>query len=113
MNGSSATITITWNTTDFATGNYTISAYAWPVPLETNVQDNNLTSLITVKVTMPGDLMLPFGVVDMKDIAYVAKHFSTDPSNPSWDPNADINGDGRVDMKDIAVVAKNFGKHDP
>jgi hypothetical protein len=109
--GNSTVQTVVWNTTGFAYGNYTISAYAWPVPFETNTSNNNLTSPVTVMVTMPGDLMLPFGVVDMKDIAYVAKRFGTTPSAPLWDPNADIDGSGRVDMKDIATVAKNFGKH--
>jgi len=111
--GNSTVQTVVWNTTDFAYGNYTISAYAWPVPFETNIQNNNLTSPITVMVGMPGDIVSPFGVIDMKDIAYVAKRFGTDPSKPLWDPNADLNGDGKVDMKDIATVAKNFGKHYP
>ena len=111
MNGSSTTVTVIWDTTDFATGNYTLSVYAHPVPGETNTANNNLTSPVTVMVMMPGDILPPFGAVDMKDIAYVAKRFSTDPSKPLWDPNADINGDGKIDMKDIATVAKNFGKH--
>jgi hypothetical protein len=111
--GNSTIQTVVWNTTGFAYGNYTISAYAWPVPGETNTQNNNLISPITVMVTMPGDLIAPFGTVDMKDIAYVAKRFGTTPSTPLWDPNADINGDGKVDMKDIATVARNFGKHYP
>jgi hypothetical protein len=38
--GSSATVTFTWDTTGFTKGNYTISAYAWPVPGETNTVDN-------------------------------------------------------------------------
>ncbi len=46
----------------------------------------------------------------MKDVAYVAKRFGSNPSSPLWDPNADLNDDGRFDMKDIAAVAKNFGK---
>lgn len=113
VNGTSTVLSFSWSTTGFAKGNYTISAYAESVPGETNTQDNNLTSATAIMlVTMPGDLMPPFGVVDMKDIAYVAKHFATDPSSPSWDPNADINGDGKVDMKDIALVAKYFGKRD-
>jgi len=33
-------LTFTWNTTGFAEGNYTISAYAWPVPGETDTADN-------------------------------------------------------------------------
>ena len=38
--GNSTTITITWNTTGIAIGNYVISAYAWPVPGETETVDN-------------------------------------------------------------------------
>jgi hypothetical protein len=111
--GNSIVQTVVWNTTGFAYGNYTMSAYAWPVPDETNTHNNNLTSPITVMVTMPGDLVAPFGVIDMRDVAYVAKRFGTNPSNPLWNPNADINNDGTVDMRDIAMVAKNFGKHYP
>jgi outer membrane protein assembly factor BamB/PKD repeat protein len=113
LNGTSTVLNFSWNTTGFAKGNYTISAYAEPVPGETSTQDNSLASPTPVVLTVfPGDLMAQFGVVDMKDIAYVAKHFATNPSSPSWDPNADINSDGKVDMKDIALVAKYFGKRD-
>ncbi|MEM2567690.1 MAG: CARDB domain-containing protein [Candidatus Bathyarchaeia archaeon] len=31
QSGESTTLTFTWNTTDFAKGNYTLCAYAWPV----------------------------------------------------------------------------------
>jgi hypothetical protein len=112
-NGTTTQLNFSWNTTGFAKGNYTISAYAQPVPGETNTGDNNLTNSTAIMiVVLPGDLMPPFGSVDMKDIAYVAKRFGTDPSKPLWDPNADINGDGKVDMRDVAIVAKYFGKHD-
>ena len=40
--GNSAEVTFTWNTTGFPEGNYTISAYAWPVPGETDIADNTL-----------------------------------------------------------------------
>jgi parallel beta-helix repeat protein len=36
----STSITITWDTTGFAMGNYTISAYAWPVAGEADTTDN-------------------------------------------------------------------------
>jgi hypothetical protein len=36
----STTIVLDWNTTGFAPGNYTISAYASPLPGETNTADN-------------------------------------------------------------------------
>lgn len=113
MNGTSATMAFTWNTTGFARGNYTITAYAWPVPEEINTADNNFTDPVTVVVGMLGDLMPPFGAIDMKDIAYVAKRFGTTPSAPLWDPNADFDNSGKVDMKDIAVVARHFGERAP
>jgi uncharacterized repeat protein (TIGR01451 family) len=36
-------ITFLWNTTGFSSGNYTISAYATPLPSETNTADNTYT----------------------------------------------------------------------
>jgi outer membrane protein assembly factor BamB len=110
--GNTTTLTFTWNAT-VAKGNYTMSAYVQPVPFETNTSNNNLTSPVMVRVGMPSDVVAPFGVIDMKDIAYVAKRFSADQSSPTWDANADFDSSGKVDMKDIALVAKNFGKHDP
>jgi len=107
----STTLTLTWNTTVITKGNFTIHAYVDPLPFEANTLNNNYTSPTTVMVGMPGDIQSPFGVIDMKDIAYVAKRFGTTPSAPLWDPNADIDSTNKVDMKDIAVVARNFGKH--
>jgi hypothetical protein len=110
LNGISTVLDFSWNTTGFAKGNYTLNGYAQPVPGETNTADNNFSSPTAVLVTiLPGDLLPPFGVVDMKDIAYISKRFSTDPSKPLWNPNADINGDVRVNMKDIAITVDNFG----
>jgi len=49
--GNSTTITFTWNTTGFALGNYIISAYAWPVPGETDTADNTFTDgIVTVTI---------------------------------------------------------------
>ncbi len=39
----SITVSFTWNTFGFASGNYTVSAYAWPVPGETSTADNTFT----------------------------------------------------------------------
>jgi hypothetical protein len=106
----------TWNALVFK-GNYTLHAYVQPDPYETDTLNNNFTSPVTVMVGMPGDILSPFGVIDMKDIAYVAKRFGMTPaqSKPSllWDPNADFDGSGKIDMKDIAIVARNFGMRDP
>ena len=42
-NGSSIMLNFIWSTTGFGLGNYTLSAYAWPVLGETDTADNNLT----------------------------------------------------------------------
>jgi rhodanese-related sulfurtransferase len=53
------------------------------------------------------------GVVDMKDVSYVARRFMCLPSDPLWDSIADLNSDGKIDMKDISTIAKHFGEHYP
>jgi len=102
------TVDFTWNTSSCAFGGYTIWAYAWPVPGEAFTSDNNYTDG-QVLVLWPGDLQTPYRKIDIKDVSYVARRFGLSPSNPLWDPNADINNDGKVDIKDISIVAKYFG----
>ncbi len=118
-----------WNTTEISKGNYTISAYAWPVPDETNVEDNTFINGF-ILVAFGGDITgskpcVPDSAVDMKDIAWVSKAFGSPRQgyNGYWhsspcsmcphDPKCDINDDLVVDMKDIAIISKQFGKHDP
>jgi hypothetical protein len=113
---SSTTITFTWNTTGFAKGNYTISAYAWPVPGETDTADNTLADDWVI-VSMVGDITGPYGwpdgKCDMRDIRAVAKLFGINYPDPRYNPNCDINDDLKIDMRDIRAVAKQFGKTDP
>ena len=110
-NGSSTTIIFIWNTTGFAKGNHTISAYAYPVPYETNVTDNTFIGGVLTLV-YPGDVHTD-GKVDMKDIAAIAKAFGSKPGDSLYDPNYDIDNNRKIDMKDIAIAAKNFGYIDP
>jgi hypothetical protein len=110
--GKSTTLTFDWNTTGFTLGNYTLTACAAPVPDETDTTDNNLT-VGWVWVGLQGDIQQPFWMIDMKDVSYVAKRFLCLPSDPLWNSNADVNGDGKIDMKDISIVARHFGEHYP
>jgi parallel beta-helix repeat protein len=107
----STAITLTWNTTGFVKGNYTLSAYAWPVQGETDTSDNTLTDGL-VYVGVPGDVDGNHKV-EIKDILIVAKAYGTNPQSPNWNPNADVNCDDKVDIKDILITAKNYGKTDP
>jgi parallel beta-helix repeat protein len=120
----STIVTFVWDTSGFAKGKYSISAYVWPVPGETDTADNNFTGG-WVRVSMVGDLtggtpspwgFVPDGKVDGKDIAIVALCFGSAPgcSPPYvWNPNSDVNNDVKIDGKDIAIVALHFGQADP
>jgi parallel beta-helix repeat protein len=117
QSGSTISITLSWNTTGFAKGNYTISAYAWPVLGQTDTSNNNFTGGWVV-VAMVGDItgstpFVPDGTVDGRDISTVARSFGTVPGDLWWNANCDINNDGSIDGKDISIVARHFGQVDP
>jgi hypothetical protein len=105
--GNSASVTFTWNTTGFAYGNYTVSAYAWPVPGQTNTTNNSLTGG-TVYVGIPGDLN-GAGTVNILDAIILSNAFLSTPGSTNWNPNADINGDGVVNILDAILLSNNFG----
>ena len=114
--GNGSTVTFMWNTTGFAKGNYTISAYATPIPYETDTSDNLFINDL-VFVTIAGDVTgrdgPPDGTVNMRDIGALPSKFLTTPADPEWDPNYDINCDDVVNMRDIGVACDNFMKPDP
>jgi hypothetical protein len=118
ISDASTIVNLIWNTTGFAKGNYTISAYAWPVPGETDIEDNTLTDGWVI-VAMVGDITGPNGWPDGKvdmiyDIRSVAKLFGVEYPDPKYNSNYDINGDGKIDViNDIRTVAKHFGETDP
>jgi hypothetical protein len=110
LNGTSATIACTWNTTSSAYGNYTLSAYTYAA-------GNNYTCSFPVHVGVPGDISGPTqgvydGTCNMRDIQYLIAYFNTRPSSPNWKPNADINNDGTVNMRDIQIAILDFNKHE-
>jgi len=88
-------------------GNYTVYAMTKYTVLVAS-------SLSTFEVILVGDLY-PDGVIDMRDIAIVARAFGTVEGDPGWNPDADLTGpeylvpDGEVDMRDVAIVARAFG----
>jgi serine protease AprX len=117
------TLTFTWNTTGFAYGNYLINAYAWPVPGEINISNNNMTGGWVV-VAGAGDLtggtpnafdFVPDGQVNIVDLSVVAKFFGQ--KVPPAPGNCDVSGptvgvpDGKINISDLAAVAKHFGQH--
>ena len=120
--GNSTTVSFTWNTTGVAKGNYTISAYAHPVPSEVDIADNNFTygSVVVAMISdITGPEGFPDGKVEMRDVSMVARLFGVSYPDPKYNPNCDITGptqgvaDGKIEMRDVSLVARNFGKVDP
>jgi phospholipase C len=109
--GNSASVTFTWNTRDFAYGNYTIQAYAWPLPGETNITNNRLTDGM-VYVRIPGDVDGD-GTVNILDAIILGNSFFAKPGSSNWNANADVNGDGVVNILDAIILANHFGQHYP
>ena len=97
-------------------GNYNLNLYIEPLLLEIDISDNQYLDG-WIYVTIAGDIAgregPPDGKVDMLDVGYVARRFQLTPSEPMWDPNADVNDDEKIDMVDIGNVARHFGETEP
>jgi hypothetical protein len=50
------------------------------------------------------------GVIDILDIAIVAKAYGATPQHPRWNPIADLDENGIIDIVDVAKVARDYGK---
>jgi len=105
--GNSTTLTLTWNTTGVAKGNYTISAYAWPVLGETDLADNTFIDGI-VRVTKKGDVNGDDNV-NVLDLIVVANALGTSPGDTNWNSNADVKDDQTINVLDLIVVANYLG----
>ncbi len=108
--GAQITLFYTWNTTGWAHGNYTITAYAAPVPGETNTTDNTYTDGV-IKVVIAGDINGDGGV-DIYDAIMLAGAYNSVPGAPNWNPNSDLNSDGIVDIYDAIILAGHYSQHE-
>jgi hypothetical protein len=116
--GSFSTFTFTWNTSSLVKGNYTISAYAVPVPGEVNTTNNSF-NYGNVAVTIPGDINGDFKVI-LSDLVLLANAYGTTPASGgtppglhAWNPNADIDNNGIVGLSDLVILATHYGQHFP
>jgi nitrous oxidase accessory protein NosD len=84
--GNPTTITFTWDTTGFAKGNYTISAYAWPVPGETDTTDNTyVDGTIQITAVQPYAPIAVFTEVPEIPYVYQPVYFDASTSKPGFD----------------------------
>jgi hypothetical protein len=92
-------------------GNYSISAYAWPVPDETNTANNDCTGGL-VALTIPGDINGDFKVGSVDLNLFLASYGAPESGRP-WNPNADIDNDGHIGPRDLNILLAHYGQHYP
>jgi len=111
--GETKGVQLDWNTTGYQRyANYTLSAVATPVPGEVDIADNTFVDPRTIVITYPGDINND-KMVDIRDIAAIAKLYGVNWPDPRYNPNMDITCDGKIDIKDIAIAARNYGYVEP
>jgi hypothetical protein len=105
--GANTTVMFPWNTSDVPAGNvYELKGEATSVPYETNLANNALSGG-TVKVKIIGDVDGD-NIVNIEDWIAFDAAWGTHEGDPSWNPQADINGDGVVDNADGVLIAQNY-----
>ncbi|UCE96670.1 MAG: M6 family metalloprotease domain-containing protein [Candidatus Bathyarchaeota archaeon] len=110
--GNSIILTFTWNTANFTKGNYTISAYAWPLPEENDTADNTVVEgwvFLTTLGDINGDRVVDITDVSMTIFMYGETYKSQYWSGPTWHSNMDVNNDGVVDITDIWITIDQYG----
>jgi len=109
--GTNTTLLFRWNTTGVqGCTYYTIKAEAQAVPGETNLGNNVFVDgKVKVKAILVGDINGD-GVVDISDLATVARAYGARVGDPRYNPNYDLNGDGFINIVDLAIIGVNYGK---
>jgi hypothetical protein len=109
------TLTLLVNASIFPAGNYTLHVDLSPVAFERDLDDNiaNCSVIVTIAGDVAGfqfDGGFPDGVVNMRDLGFMAQSVGTDISSPNWNPIIDIDNNGAVTMVDIGLACANFCK---
>jgi hypothetical protein len=71
-------------------------------------QKENLTMMQYTPIL--GNVVAPFGTVDMGDVVTILRAFGSTPGTPNWNPACDLENNGKVDMGDVVIALENFGK---
>jgi outer membrane protein assembly factor BamB len=100
--------TYVWNTSSIQSGEYSIVVQAMLVPDEVEASNNvYLDSSLSLRTSTDLDAN---GVVNIVDVAIVAKAFGSRPGDEKWNQNADLDNNGIINIIDVAAVAKDYGK---
>jgi subtilisin family serine protease len=109
--GTQATTNITfrWSTSGIAASHYALKAQASNVPNEYNTTNNILFYTGTIQIKIPGDINGDM-TVNNADLTMLQQAYDAIPISPNWNPNADLNKDGKIDASDLNILSRNYGK---
>jgi hypothetical protein len=102
------TVNLTWYTTGFTKGNYTISAHAVPESGDGDTSDNTFTDG-WVLVVKPGDINGD-KAVNFLDAILLGSAFGSKPGDTNWNPNSDLNEDEFINFLDAIILGAWFGQ---
>jgi hypothetical protein len=74
------------------------------------LSDTPVSIVLTVKI--PGDLNWD-KEVSLADLVILAQAYGSKPGDSSWNPKADIDGNGIVGLSDLVALAQHYGQHYP
>jgi alpha-tubulin suppressor-like RCC1 family protein len=60
-------------------------------------------------ILLPGDINND-NAVNITDLELLADAFNATPASPTWNANADLDGNGKVDIFDLGLLADSYGK---
>ena len=106
--GNSITITLHWTNVSIPKGNYTINAYAWPVPGEGDTEDNTLFNG-WIFVTIPGDVDGDRDV-DIYDVVKITGIYHSKLGDPQFKPNSDLDCNGEIEIYDVVMCTSHYGQ---
>jgi hypothetical protein len=102
--GASTAIVTSSSLTDGFTGLVTIGIHYDP-----NSVKNPFKLVIAQFDFLVGDVNHD-GKVNFLDLLIIGKALFSTPTSRNWNPNCDLNGDGRVDLKDLCLALQSLGK---
>lgn len=106
--GASTDIDYFFNTTTWSKGSYTIFANATTVSGEVTLDDNTFI-YAPFYIVHVGNVVID-EIVDISDLAAIARSFAQEVGTPRYVANYDINDDGIVDISDLAIAARHYGE---
>jgi parallel beta-helix repeat protein len=101
-------ITFAMNATDFAKGNYTVTAYACPVLGENNTDDNTFTYDGSITITVPGDVDGDKDI-DIYDIVRLASVYGAKRGEARFNSNCDIDSNDEINIYDVVIATSRYG----